>query len=94
MYIKVKGKPKRIQHSASAVSLPHSPAPASLLDIYNHLLVYIRIAHNRTEFIKRYLAILILVRKADCLVHNLLQLRVFQIVANHHFEYLLEKYYK
>lgn len=56
-----------------------------LLNIDNHLLVYIRIANNRTELVERDLAILILVRETDCLVHNLLQLRVFQIVAHHHF---------
>lgn len=47
------------------------------LDVHDHLLVNVRVAHHRTELVKGDLAVLVLVREHDCLVHDLLQLRVF-----------------
>jgi hypothetical protein len=51
----------------------------------------IRIANYRTEFVEGDFSILILIGKDNRLVNYLLQLGVFKIVANHHFQYLGEK---
>ena len=58
------------------------------LDIHHHLLVNVSVADNVTKFLEADLAIVILVSKQDCLVHNLLQLCVFQVVPHHHFQHL------
>lgn len=58
------------------------------LDIHHHLLVNVSIADNVTKFLEADFAIVILVSKQDCLVHNLLQLCVFQVVPHHHFQHL------
>lgn len=58
------------------------------LNIDDHLFVNVRVANDWTELIERYFAVLILVGEYDRLVNYLLKLGVFQIVANHHFQYL------
>lgn len=56
------------------------------LDIDDHFLVYVCVAHHITEFLEGYLAVFVLVCKQDRLVDYLLKLRVFKVVADHHFE--------
>lgn len=58
------------------------------LNIDDHLFMNIRIADYRTEFVKRYFSIFILIGKNNCLINYLLQLGVFKIVTDHHFQYL------
>lgn len=56
------------------------------LNVDDHLLVDIRIAHHVAELLERDLAVLVLVGEQDRLVHDLLQLRVLQVVAHHHLQ--------
>lgn len=58
------------------------------LDIYDHLFMDVRIADNVAKFFERYLAVLVLVGEQDRFVDDLLQLGVFQVITNHHFQYL------
>ena len=41
-----------------------------------------------TKFLERNFAILIFIGEQDRLINDLLQLRIFKIVSNHHFKYL------
>ena len=52
--------------------------------------MYISIAHNFAKFFKIYFAIFIFVGEKDCLIDDLLQLSVFQVGTNHHFQHLEE----
>lgn len=45
---------------------------AVCLDVYDHFLVYVGIAHYVTELLEGDFAIFVLVREQDCLVHYLL----------------------
>ena len=47
------------------------------LDVYDHLLVDIRIPNNSTKFLKGNLAISVAIVDLDGLVHDLLKLSVF-----------------
>lgn len=44
------------------------------------------VAHHIAELLEGYLSVLVLVGEEDSFVHDLLELRVFQIVADHHLE--------
>ena len=61
-----------------------------LLNVYDHLLVDIRIPHDGTKLLERDSAVFILVCEQNRLVDDLLQLRFFEVVANHHFEHMEE----
>lgn len=58
------------------------------LHVDDHLLVNVGVAHHVAELLEGDLAVLVLVGEQDGLVHDLLQLRVLQVVAHHHLEYL------
>jgi len=58
------------------------------LDVHHHLLVDVRVADDAAELLEVDAAVVVLVGEKDCLVHNLLELRVLQIVAHHHFQHL------
>lgn len=57
-----------------------------LLDVDDHLLVYVGIADHAAELLEGDLAVLVAVREQDGLVHDLLELRVLQVVAHHHLQ--------
>jgi len=42
----------------------------------------------RTKLFERYFSIFIFVSKANSFIYNLLQLRIFKIISDHHFENL------
>lgn len=48
----------------------------------------IRITNYRAKFVKRYFTIFIFIGKNNSLIDDLLKLRIFQIVADHHFQHL------
>lgn len=50
--------------------------------------MYVSVAHHVAELLERDLAVLVLVGEQDGLVHDLLQLRVLQVVAHHHLQHL------
>lgn len=58
------------------------------LHVDDHLLVNVGVAHHVAELLEGDLAVLVLVGEQDGLVNDLLQLRVLQVVAHHHLEYL------
>ena len=60
------------------------------LDIDNHFLVNISIADNLAKFFKINFAGSVFVCEEDCLINDLLQLSVFQVRTNHHFQHLEE----
>lgn len=49
-----------------------------------NLLMDIGVTDYRTELVKRDLAVLVLVGEQNGLVDDLLQLRVLQVIADHH----------
>lgn len=57
----------------------------SPLDVDDHLFVNVGIADHGTELLERDSAVLVLVGEHNRLVDYLLQLGVFQVVADHHF---------
>lgn len=61
---------------------------AGELDVHDHLLVYVGVAHHGAELVEGDLAVLVAVGEQDGLVHDLLQLRVLEVVAHHHLEHL------
>lgn len=63
-------------------------APRDDLNVHNHLLMDVRVTHDCAELLETDLAVLILVGKEYSLVNDLLQLRVLQVVADHHLQYL------
>lgn len=65
-------------------------AGRSALHVDDHLFVNVSVANHGAELVERYLAILVAVGEEDRLVDDLLQLRVFQVVAHHHLEDLEE----
>ena len=60
------------------------------LDIDNHFLVNICIADNFAKFFEIDFASSVFVGEEDCLIDDLLQLSVFQVRTNHHFQHLEE----
>lgn len=54
------------------------------LNVDDHLFVDVGVAHHRAELLEGDFAVLVLVGEHDGLVDNLLQLGVFQVVADHH----------
>jgi len=58
------------------------------LHVHYHLLVHVSVTHDGAKLLERYLAILILVCEQDCLVYDLLELCVLQVVAHHHLQHL------
>uniref|UniRef100_A0A1I8I7K6 CUB domain-containing protein n=2 Tax=Macrostomum lignano TaxID=282301 RepID=A0A1I8I7K6_9PLAT len=61
---------------------------SSDLNVYNHFLMNVESTDHVAEFFKGNSAVSILVGKDNCLVHYLLQLAVFQVVADHHLQHL------
>lgn len=58
--------------------------------IHHHLFVYIEATNHCTELFKGYPAVSVLVCIDNGLVHDLLELRVLQVVAYHHLQNLEE----
>lgn len=58
------------------------------LNINDHFLMNVCIANNRAKFVEWYFPIFIFVSEYDGLIDNLLQLRILQIVSDHHFQHL------
>lgn len=52
------------------------------------LLFQVSLSDNFTKLLETYFAVLITIDRPHGLVHNLLQLRVLQIGANHHLQNL------
>ena len=65
-----------------------------MLDVDHHLLVDVRVPHDFTELLKADFAIVVLIRKEDCLVDYLLQLGVLQVVTHHHFQNLQQNVFE
>ena len=58
------------------------------LDIDNHFFVNVGVGHHLAELLEVDLPVLVLVGEENGLVDNLLELSVFQIGADHHFQHL------
>ncbi len=61
-----------------------------LLDVDDHLFMYVCVADDLAELLKVDLAVVVPVCEENSLIHYLLQLRVLQIGAHHHLEHLEE----
>ena len=59
-----------------------------LLHFDHHLGVDVSASHHLAELLKADLSVIVLVVEKDRLVHNLLKLALFQIVAHHHLQHL------
>jgi len=60
------------------------------LDLNYHLCVNVRVPDNLAELLEAYFSIIVLVVEQDGLVHDLLQLRVLQVVSHHHLQHLVK----
>ena len=59
-----------------------------LLHFDHHLGVDVSASHHLAKLLKADLSVIVLVVEKDRLVHNLLKLALFQIVAHHHLQHL------
>lgn len=76
----------RGQYGRALGATSSTPEQTAVLHVDDHLLMYIRVAHHATELLERNLPVLVAVREQNGLVHDLLQLSVLQVVADHHLE--------
>lgn len=60
---------------------------ASSSNVDHHLFVNVRVADHGTELVERDSTVFVFVGEQDGFVDDLLQLRVLQVVAHHHFEH-------
>ena len=56
--------------------------------INNHFFVNVSVSNHFTKLFKTNFSVSVLVSEENCLIHDLLQLCLFQIVTNHHLQYL------